>query len=293
MRAFVFPGQGSQRCGMGSELFESALYKSMEDEVDKILGYSLKRLCLVDPEKRLKQTEYTQPSVYVVNALTYFERIARGQRPDYVAGHSLGEYNALLAAGAFDFLTGLRLVQRRGAFMSQVKGGGMAAVCGITPEKIEALFRQHQLTALDIANYNSPSQVVISGQVDDIQRAGPLFQRAGASLYMPLWVSASFHSRYMASVAAEYEKFLNSFEFKSLSTPVISNVTGRPYPKEDPNTAIRTLLVRQIDHPVQWTQGVQYLLDVGVTTFEEIGPGNVLSKTIQEIQVAGKAVRMA
>lgn len=285
MNAYVFPGQGSQKRGMGQGLFDEVReYAAVEREVDALLGYSMRKLCLEDPDDLLKQTQYTQPSLYVVNALHYYQAIAGGARPDYVAGHSLGEYNALLAAGAFDFLTGLRLVKKRGELMAQAKNGGMAAVIGLPSETVAKVIADHGLTTLDVANFNTPSQTVVSGPVDDIKRGGPIFEGAGAQLYIPLQVSAAFHSRYMADAAKAYAEFLAPMSFATPRFPVIANVDARPYPVENASQAIKSHLVNQITSSVQWTQTVRYLLDQGVTQISEIGPGNVLTRMVQQIQ---------
>jgi len=285
MIAFMFPGQGSQKRGMGQSLFdEIGEYRGLEPEVDAILGYSLRKLCLEDTENRLKETQYTQPALYVVNALHWYQAVHRGERPRYAAGHSLGEYNALLAAGVFDFLTGLRLVQKRGALMSRARDGGMAAVVGLSAARISEVLDKHALSELDVANYNSPSQTVVSGGVGDIKRAGALFEKAGAKLYMPLQVSAAFHSRYMSQAATAFAEYLNTFTFNAPALPVIANATGRPYPTVNPTEAVRSLLSRQIHQSVLWTQSVRFLMDAGVTEFRELGPGNVLTRLVQQIQ---------
>jgi malonyl CoA-acyl carrier protein transacylase len=290
MIAFVFPGQGSQKRGMGAELFDSVPeYASVEKEVDAIVGYSMRELCLTDPGNRLRETQYTQPSLYVVNALYYYKAIAEGKRPSFVAGHSLGEYNALLAAGAFDFLTGLQLVKRRGELMSQARNGAMAAVIGMKDEAVAALVREPGLSTIDLANRNSPTQIVVSGPVEDIKRAGPVFEAAGAQMYIPLPVSAAFHSRYMAQAANAFAGFLAPYRFGELKVPVISNVTAQPYPRENPAENIKSLLSRQITSSVLWTQSVQHLLAGGVTEFLELGPGNVLTKLVQQIRLASEA----
>ncbi len=284
MIAFVFPGQGSQKRGMGQGLFdEVAEYTAVEKEVDAIVGYSMRKLCLEDTDGRLKETQYTQPSLYVVNALHYYKAIREGARPAFLAGHSLGEYDALLAAGAFDFLTGLRLVQKRGELMSQAKNGGMGAVIGLSPALIEKVIQENGLTSIDIANFNTPSQTVVSGPVEDIKRSGPLFESAGARMFMPLQVSAAFHSRYMADAAKAFGDFLAPMSFSAPKIPVIANVTAQPYPSDNPES-VKSLLVNQITHSVQWTKSVRHLLSVGVTQFTEMGPGNVLTRMVQQIQ---------
>jgi malonyl CoA-acyl carrier protein transacylase len=270
---------------MGAGLFDEAWqYAEVEKEVDAILGYSLRRLCLEDPDNRLKETEYTQPCLYVVNALHYYKAIHQGAWPDYLAGHSLGEYNALLAAGVFDFLTGLRLAQRRGALMSRAKNGGMAAVIGLGSGAVAEVIEESRLTGIDVANFNTPSQTVVSGPIEEIRRAGPLFEKAGARMYMPLQVSAAFHSRYMAEAASAFDDFLTPFTFAAPKIPVIANATARPYPTDNASDSAKSLLSRQITHSVRWTESVHFLIDKGVTQFTEIGPGTVLTRLAQQIQ---------
>jgi malonyl CoA-acyl carrier protein transacylase len=284
MLAFVFPGQGSQHRGMGQRLFDEVpAYVAAEREVDALLGYSLRQLCLQDPDNRLKQTQYTQPALYVVNALHYYQAIARGEVPTHVSGHSLGEYNALLAAGAFDFITGLRLVKQRGELLAQAKDGGMAAVVGLAATRIPQLLQENGLGAIDVANYNAPTQTVLSGPLAELQRAGPIFEKAGAKLFMPLQVSAAFHSRYVANAARLFGDFLATIAFQPLQIPVIANVTAEPYPQNDA-AAIRLLLVKQITHPVRWSRSIRHLMALGVAAFQEIGPGNVLARLLQQIQ---------
>ncbi len=285
MIAFVFPGQGSQKRGMGQGLFDEVReYAAVEREVDAILGYSMRKLCLEDADNRLKETQFTQPSLYVVNALHYYKALAGGTRPSYVAGHSLGEYNSLHAAGVFDFLTGLRLVKKRGELMSQARNGGMGAVIGMGASMIDKVMTDSGLTTIDVANFNSPSQTVVSGPVEDIKRAGPFFEKAGAQMYIPLQVSAAFHSRYMADAARSFAEFLAPMSFATPKIPVIANVTAQPYPTDNASTAVKSLLVNQITHSVQWTQSVRFLIGQNVTQFNETGPGNVLTRLVQQIQ---------
>jgi len=285
MTAFVFPGQGSQKRGMGQGLFDEVReYSAVEKDVDAILGYSLRKLCLEDPDNRLKETQFTQPCLYVVNALHYYKAVSQGTRPAYLAGHSMGEYNALLAAGVFDFLTGLRLVKKRGELMSEAKNGGMGAVLGLSSTIIKNAIVEYGLQTLDVANFNTPSQTVISGPVEDIRRAGPVFEKLGARMYVPLQVSAAFHSRYMAPAARAFADYLAPMSFASPRIPVIANVTAQPYPTSNPSESVKSLLTRQIDHSVLWVQSVRLLISEGVTQFIEMGPGNVLTRSIQEIR---------
>lgn len=284
MRTFVFPGQGSQSKGMGADLFDQVPeFTAVEAEIDALLGYSIRDLCINDPESQLNLTQFTQPALYVINALHYFKRKAEGQQADYLAGHSLGEYNALLAGGAFDFVTGLKLVQKRGALMGQAKDGGMAAIIGLTAEQIRSVLADHsELSGIDVANYNSPTQTVISGPVPELEKGQATFKEAGAKLYKVLPVSAAFHSRYMQPAADEFARFLEGFDFSALQVPVIANITGRPY--EEGNTEqIKESLVKQIAGSVQWTESIRYLKGLGEMEFEELGPGNVLTKLIKQI----------
>ena len=275
---FVFPGQGSQSAGMGGELFDQ--FPELVKQADEVLGCSIKELCLDDPENRLNQTDYTQPALYVVNALTYLSKTENTDfRPDFVAGHSLGEYNALFTAGVFDFITGLKLVQKRGQIMVKVTGGGMAAVIGMQPDKIKQVLKDASFESIDIANLNSPKQTVISGRKEDIDAVKTVFEDAGVRLFIPLKVSGAFHSRYMQDAQNKFADFLKSFEFQPVQIPVIANYTAAPYQ----NGETMNNMVQQISSPVRWVESIQYLKQQPEPEFEEIGPGNVLTKLIKQI----------
>lgn len=280
LTAFVFPGQGSQKPGMGGQLFDD--FPDLTRKADQVLGYSIRELCLTDPQKQLNQTQFTQPALFVVNALSYLRLAAEGSRPDYVAGHSVGEYNALFAAGAFDFETGLKLVQKRGELMGRIKGGGMAAVIGLPARRIEEVLRENQLDTIDIANYNAGSQIIISGLRETIDRviAGNIFGKAGATACIPLNVSGAFHSRYMQAARQELEAFLSQFQYGTLTIPVVANVTAQLYPSGQPVA----LLADQLTHSVRWSDSMHFLLGRDVTRFEEVGPGDVLKKLIVKIR---------
>lgn len=283
MLAYLFPGQGSQFKGMGKELLQSDFFsRSLEQKIDTILGYSLKDTCLNGSDERLRRTEITQPCLFVINALDRLQHSANGVEPTYLAGHSLGEYNALLAAGAFDILTGLRLVVRRGQLMAAAPKGAMAAVLGLDAERVAQVLKVHNLTKLDLANFNTPVQVVISGPADEIKRAESVMMASGAAGYIPLQVSAPFHSRYMEAAAAEFDAFLNTVEFKPLEKIVISNVTARPYPMEG-GASTRALLVQQIKSQVLWSPSVGYMKVKGVKEFIEVGPGMTLTRMLPHI----------
>jgi trans-AT polyketide synthase/acyltransferase/oxidoreductase domain-containing protein len=279
MKAYVFPGQGSQKKGMGSDLFDS--YNDLVSKADAILGYSIKELCLNDPDNQLGQTQFTQPALFVVNALTYLKKKEEtSSAPDYVAGHSLGEYNALFAAGVFDFETGLKIVKYRGQMMAGAKGGGMAAVIGLNSGRIEQILRDNSLSSIDIANYNSDSQIVISGPKQDIEAAKSVFESSGAMLYVVLNVSGAFHSRYMNDAGNNFKSFMDQFDFSEPEIKVIANCTARPYDKDN----VKENLYKQIFNSVQWLDSIRYMIERGVTEFEEVGPGNVLTRLIQKIQ---------
>ncbi|MBN9549743.1 MAG: ACP S-malonyltransferase [Alphaproteobacteria bacterium] len=285
MRAFMFPGQGSQFKGMGKELFDgSAMFGPLESRIDCIAGFSIREMCLEGDEQTLSRTEVTQPCLYLVNALHHERLAAAGATPHWLAGHSLGEYNALQAAGVFDLLNGLRMVVRRGEIMAGMRTGGMAAVIGLAVDAIRETLVRHGLDELDIANLNTPEQTVIAGPTGDIEKAEAAMIGAGAAAFIRLPVGASFHSRAMAPAAEMFDDFLRGFSFRPLRKPVISNVTARPYPdKGDPETAIRPLLVQQLKSVVLWAPTIGYLKAKGVTEFVEAGPGSVLTRMVARI----------
>ena len=278
MIAYVFPGQGSQQKGMGGELFDR--FADVTAKADAILGYSIRRLCLEDPDKQLGNTRYTQVALYVVNAMTYMERLRSEAPPAMAAGHSLGEYDALFAAGVFDFEAGLRLVQQRGELMARARDGGMAAVIGMDLPKLEAVLREQGADAIDVANYNAPSQTVLSGPRNVLESLVKPIEAAGARRCMILNVSAAFHSRYMDEAAREFASFLEPFTFAPPRFPVIANVTARPHDAE----GVKALLAKQIHAPVQWTDSMRYLIARGVDAVQEIGPGTVLTNLFKTIQ---------
>lgn len=280
MLAYLFPGQGAQKKGMGEALFDQ--FPELTAKADEILGYSIKQLCVEDPERKLGQTQYTQPALYVVHTLAYLQQVRKTNKvPDFVAGHSLGEYNALFASGAFDFETGLRLVKKRGELMSKVTGSGMAAIIGFSEAQIKQVLRDYQLHTIDIANLNTPSQIVIAGPIVDIKRAKSIFESVGVEIYIILRVSGAFHSRYMKEARKEFRDYLDKFDFNPLKIPVISNVTARPYDKE---TSPKELLAQQITSSVQWTDSVRYLMAQGEIDLVEIGDSNVLTKMVSKIK---------
>ena len=279
MTAYLFPGQGSQKVGMGASLFPE--FPEQVDCADRVLGYSIADLCLNDKLGQLNNTAFTQPALFVVNALSFLKKVKEdGIKPEYFLGHSLGEYNALWAAGVFDFETGLKLVQKRGSLMSQVVDGAMAAVIGLSSKDVLSVLEKNYLSDLSIANFNSNLQQVISGPRESINQASSIFTNAGATLYVPLAVTGAFHSPMMHPVQLQFEAFLNEFSFLAPEIPVVANFDATPYQGNE----IRSKLALQIDHPVQWLQSIHYLLVRSETDFIEIGPGRVLSNLVTRIR---------
>ena len=265
---------------MGEELFDR--FPAQVAIANAELGYSIPDLCLRDPSNQLNQTLFTQPALFVVNVLSFLNHLFEtGKLPRFVAGHSLGEYNALFAAGVFDFQTGVRLVKQRAILMARASGGGMAAVVGLTADQIRQALAATGLNSIDLANLNSPSQTVISGPEKDLQSSQITLEKAGAQLFKRLPVSAAFHSRYMAEAEYHFGAFLQPFAFAEPRIPVVSNVTARLH---DPSQ-IKQMLTRQITQPVRWSESIQWLLQQPDPEFLELGPGNVLTGLVRRIKM--------
>ncbi|MBB4893128.1 malonyl CoA-acyl carrier protein transacylase [Streptomyces olivoverticillatus] len=281
--AILFPGQGAQFQGMGADVF--GRYPGLTEFACDLLGYDLVALCRDNPGDLLSRTDRTQPALYTVNALHTFERERREERrADCYLGHSLGEYNALLAAGAFDFETGLRLVKRRGELMAAASGGGMTAVMDAPEVLLLEIFEEDGIEGVDLAGFNTDSQIVIAAPDEVLRDAHAALGRRGIR-FAPLRVSAPFHSRYMASARAEFEEFLRGFTFAEPHTTVIANVTGRPYERG----AIAATLCEQIVAPVRWADSVRRLLDLeSPLECEEVG-GKSLLRMVDKIRVSTAA----
>ena len=280
MIAWLFPGQGSQRPGMGEELF--VRYPELTEAASDLLGWSVAEMCRSD-DGRLDQTQYTQPALFVVNALSYADKLDRSgpARPGFLAGHSLGELNALHAAGAMDFGTGVLLAARRGEFMASCRKGGMAVVQGLTETEVREVLDG---TELEVAGLNAPAQVAVSGPRADVLRARELFLKAGAADYVVLRVSGAFHSRLMAPAAAGLAVYLAAVPLRTPRIPVISNVTAAPYRGEPAD-----LLVRQLTSCVRWTASIEYLIAAGADPIEQVGPGKAIGKLVRAIRSAATA----
>lgn len=279
MRAYLFPGQGAQVKGMGKGLF--AQFSNYTAQADALLGYSIEELCTADPGQQLNQTQYTQPALYVVNAFTYLKLLAEtAQSPDYVAGHSLGEYNALFAAGVFDFITGLALVKKRGELMSQAQDGGMAAVLGLSQQELTQQIHANNLSTVCIANYNSYQQLVLSGPKADIKRTQEVLASLSQATVIPLSVSGAFHSPYMLSAQQAFAAFLQDVELTTPCLPVIANVNAAPYHP----AILKSNLTKQITHSVQWVRTIEFLQSKPNISLQEVGPGNVLTGLLRRMQ---------
>ncbi|NEW72706.1 ACP S-malonyltransferase [Streptomyces rhizosphaericus] len=270
--AVLFPGQGAQFRGMGADVFDR--YPALTEFACDLLGYDLAAICRDNPDDILARTECTQPALFVVNALHTFEREHREERrADYYLGHSLGEYNALLAAGVLDFRTGLRLVKKRGELMAAASDGGMTAVLGLPEHELLDMFRQEGIATVDLAGLNSDTQLVISGPIPDLRVAHEALTRRGVR-FVPLRVGGPFHSRYMDPARVEFEEYLANFTFNAPHTPVIANVTGLPHVRGE---FVRNL-GNQLVQPVRWADSIRYLLGrESPLECEEVGSRSLLS----------------
>ena len=283
--AYVFPGQGSQSTGMGLDLYSSyPAAKEVFDEADASLGFSLSRLCFEGPDEELTKTHNVQPAILVISiACLRALQAARGgslPSPAFVAGHSLGEYTALVAAGALGLAEAVLLVRERGRLMYEAglrNPGSMLAVIGLDEETVKDICLQ---SGTEISNINCPGQIVISGAVQALAEANKLAKTRGARALIPLKVSGAFHSALMEPVIAEFSKIVSNVRFRPPSVPVISNVNARPLTDVD---SIKEELVKQLRNCIQWQGSVEYMMRSGVTTFYEIGPGRVLTGLIRRI----------
>ncbi|MEL7834356.1 ACP S-malonyltransferase [Fodinibius sp. Rm-B-1B1-1] len=290
--AYLFPGQGSQSVGMGQTHYEdNDTFASLVDQANDILGFDLKKIMFEGPEEKLKQTEFTQPAIFLHSVALYNTLDAT---PDMVAGHSLGEFSALVACEAVAFKDALKIVRRRGELMQQAgenNPGTMAAVIGMDDEVVERICKKASETVgkeVITANYNCPGQVVISGDEEAIDKAVELLKEEGCRLAKKLPVSGAFHSSLMQPAYDGLRESLEALDVNTPSCPIYSNFTAEP--TTDPHE-IRSNVLKQLLNPVRWTQTLQNMHNNGADSFIEVGPGNVLQglvkRTLNDVEING------
>ncbi|MFY4773853.1 ACP S-malonyltransferase [Metabacillus sp. RGM 3146] len=294
--AFLFPGQGSQTVGMGSDVYEnSAASKEIMDKANETLNIDLKSLMFNGPQEELTLTYNAQPALLTVSIALLRTLEASGIKPDYVAGHSLGEYSALVAANVLSFEDGVYAVRKRGEFMEEAVPAGvgaMAAIMGMEASALEEVTKEitDQGNSVQLANLNCPGQIVISGTAKGVELASALAKEKGAKRAIQLNVSGPFHSELMKPAAEKLGNVLDGCKVSDASVPVISNVSGKPVQDADD---IKNKLIEQLYSPVRWEESIRTLLDEGVTVFVEIGPGKVLSGLVKKIDRSSKTIAVS
>jgi [acyl-carrier-protein] S-malonyltransferase len=283
--AFLFPGQASQYPGMGRDLAEHLpAARKVFEEADRALGFKLSELCFQGSEEALKQTENTQPGILTVSMAAFRALEESGITPDYVAGHSLGEYSALVAAGGLDFPAAVKIVRQRGRYMQEAVPpgvGAMAAILGLAPTVVAEICRKAaEGEVVSPANLNSPEQTVISGHAAAVKRAVEIATQNGAKRAVMLPVSAPFHCELMMPAQLRLEQDLNAATFHDLRFPLVTNVDAETIEK---GAEARDALVRQVCLPVRWEESMREMIELGATMFVEVGPGRVLSGLLRQM----------